>query len=324
MAIAMVVALAGCGQKAPAANSAAPSAAAATLPKTASVYVGAKAGGVSDLMARAMTTYLQSSAKVNFAVVNQDAATANQSVLAAAKDGTGLFVNHSGIIVNYLSGAIDFDPREKLTVICEFGDLGDQALIVPKNAPYSDMKGFVEYCKAHPNEVSAAIQTGGMSQLVMGLVSKECGIQLKYVECASEADKLTNVSGGFIGIANCSLSNAKQYEDSGMLKVIATVGSSPNDNPSYPKWKSVANQGYKVTINGSMFLFGPAGMSDSLCNAINTALKNMVNDENAKKTLSGLGGSVQWYDLATSRAHFNKAVDDFKAIADSVGMTKKK
>lgn len=182
-------------------------------------------------------------------------------------------VQHPGIIVSYLAGGIDFDPREKFSVIAEYADMGDNALIVPAKAPYSNMKEFVDYCKAHPGEVTAAIATNSTSQLIMWLIVRATGgIKLKYVEASSEADKLTGVSGGFIGFANCSLKNAKQYEDAGMVKVIGTFGSGKDNNPRYPQWKSLPQQGYDMTINGRVFLFAPAGIDEKLAEAYNLAL----------------------------------------------------
>ncbi|OHE71259.1 MAG: hypothetical protein A2413_19570 [Treponema sp. RIFOXYC1_FULL_61_9] len=286
------------------------------------MYVGAKAGGASDIAARTLTTYLQASTEINCAVVNQDAAAAYQSVLLAKPDGTTFTVQHPGIIVSYLAGGIDFDPREKFSVICEYADMGDNALIVPAKAPYSDMKEFVDYCRSHPGEVSAAIATNSTSQLIMGLVTRATGIKLKFVEASSESDKLTGIAGGFIGFANCSLKNAKQYEEAGMVKVMGTFGSGKDNNPRYPQWKSLPQQGYDVTINGRVFLFAPAGIDDKLAEAYNLALKNIVTDKKASETFGALGGSIVWADLATSRKNFNDAFDEFKQIADELGMTK--
>ncbi|MFH2115339.1 MAG: tripartite tricarboxylate transporter substrate-binding protein [Spirochaetota bacterium] len=295
---------------------------AVALPKNMTVYVGAKAGGASDIAARVLATYLQSVTGINCAIVNQDSAAAYQSVLSAKPDGTAVTVQHPGIIVSYIAGGIDFDPRESYSVICEYADMGDNALIVPAKAPYSNMDEFVAYCKSHPGEVSAAIATNSTSQLIMGLVSRSADIQLKYVQCATEADKLANVSGGYIGLANCSLKNAKQYEEAGMVKVIGTFGSSTGNNPNYPQWKSLPQQGYDVTLNGRVYFFTPAGIDEGLANTLNLALKGIVDDKKSVETFGALGGGIVWSDLATSRKNFNDAVDLYKLIADDLGMTK--
>ena len=48
---------------------------------------------------------------------------------------------------------------------------------------------------------------------------------MNSVECASEADRLTNLAGGFIDVGVVGVGNAVEYEKAGKLKVIGTVAS---------------------------------------------------------------------------------------------------
>lgn len=290
------------------------------LPRSVTFLVGSRAGGFSDMAARTLTEYLQKVTKTKFAVVNQDTATANENMLAANPDGATLTANHVGLVLSYLSGGIDFDPREEFTVICEFADGGDQALIVPADAPYDTMAELADYAQEHPGEVSCAMATNSTSHCFMTMIANEIEAEFKYVECSSESDKLTNVAGGFIDFANCSLANASQYEEAGMVKVLGTFGSGTENNPRYPQWKSLPQQGIDVTFRGSFYLFAPAGTSDEICEAYNLAIKDIVKDEKAVSTMGKMGSGIIWNNLEVSRTHFAESFDTLGLIAKQIGM----
>ena len=94
----------------------------------------------------------------------------------------------------------------------------------------------------------------GSNTFLFGMLSKELGIELNSVECASEADRLTNLAGGFIDVGVVGVGNAVEYEKAGKLKVIGTVASDGITIGDYPEelpdnYKTLQEQGYENCTN---------------------------------------------------------------------------
>ena len=192
--------------------------------ETITLAVPGKAGGGSDLAIRYYSEGLNRIYGLKTTVTNYDSNTVGHQTVANAKpDGTTLMVATSALNIQYITGNAQVNPMTDLTLIACLEDNGFSTLAVPKNAPYDDFNGFVEYAKAHPNELNAGMPAAGANTFLFGKLCSVLGIELNKVECASESDRLTNLAGGFIDIGVVGLGNAQEYEKAGKLKVIGTV-----------------------------------------------------------------------------------------------------
>ena len=287
------------------------------------ILVPSKAGGITDLHSRYIQEWWQKSTGANMAVVNFDnEAVAYEQLRSSKPDGSTILAQHTTILCKYITGAVDFDPTKELRVVAKLQYMGDNALIAAPDAPYNTMEEMVEYAKAHPGELSAAISTNGTTHFIWGSIMKETGINLKLVEASSETDKLTNVAGGFISLGNVSLANAKQYEEAGKIKVLGILGRG-SDNPDFPQWKDVTSQGINVTWRANIYFFVPVDTPEALCDKINESLKDMVNDTKFQENMKTVGGEADWANCADSQAAFDGEMDNLKAIATSLGINKR-
>jgi len=293
------------------------SSAAGKWPKKAvQMLVPSKAGGVTDIYTRNLQNYLQKATGGNFATVNYNAeAVAYQTLRAAKGDGNTLMFQHSTIICKYLTGAIDYNPSKEFRVVGEVADMGSQAIIVGPKAPYNTWEEFIDYCKKNPGKVICGITTNGATHFIFGQVQKTYGVKFTLVECQAEADKMTNIAGGNIDVANCSLGNARSYEKAGKIKVLGVLGSGKPE-PDYPEWKPITD----VLWSSHLYAFAPASIDDATATAINAAFKGVTEDPAYVKACSAIGGKAEWYDLATCQKDFNNTMTQLDEIASFLGI----
>jgi tripartite-type tricarboxylate transporter receptor subunit TctC len=284
------------------------------------LLVPSKAGGVTDIYTRNLQNYLQTSTKGSFATVNYDTeAVAYENLRSSKADGTSLMFQHSTVICKYLTGAINYNPSKEFRVIGSVADMGSQAIICGPKAPYSTWEEFVKYAKENPGKVSAAIATNGTTHFIFGQVQKKCDIKLNLVECSAEADKLTNVAGGIIDVANCSLGNAQEYEKAGKLKVLGILGSGKAE-PNYPQWKPITD----VIWSSHLFVFAPAKMDDATAEAISAQLKGVTEDKTFSDACTKIGGKSEYLSVKDARANFDDTMKELSAVAESLGISKNK
>lgn len=278
------------------------------------LLVPSKAGGITDIYARNVQNYLQQSTGGSFATVNYDTeAVAYENLRSANADGSTLLFQHSTLICKYLTGAVEYNPMEEFRVVGVAANMGSQAIICSPDAPYDTWDEFIAYTKEHPDEVTTAISTNGTTHFIFGQVQQNCGVKLNMVECSAESDKLTNVAGGIIDVANCSLGNAKEYEAAGKLKVLGVLGSGEAE-AEFPEWEPVKD----VIWESYVYLFAPASIDDASAQAINDVIKGVADDADFKDACEKIGGKAMWLSVEDSQKHFDDTMKELSGVATAL------
>lgn len=277
--------------------------------------VPAKAGGGTDLFTRYLTQALAEVCPgVNFVVTNYDTSEVGvEHVKNAAPDGLTLGTCHGGAIIQYLCGSSEVNVKDDLNVVGILNRGGPQAIIAKPGAPYTNFIEFAEYVKAHPGEVVVGCSLGGTTQvlftsLIEGLTGDASLVN--YVQCASEADKLTNVASGAIDIANCSIPNAQSYDADGKLVILGTLGPkiATLENMSElvgseldSKFATTLEQGVETTWDSNYYILLPKDTPEEICEAINEAIMKATETQNFIKGNNSMATYVDAINLADSR-----------------------
>lgn len=321
-AAAMALSLAACGGSASTATSTASSEAQSTADATAeltiedvwpagsTVYfdVPAKAGGGTDLYTRYLTQALgELYPNVNFVVTNYDTTeVGREHAKNAEANGLNLAVHHGGWFLEYFAGNSNVSPKDDLATVGILNLGGPQAIIAKPDAPYKNFKELGEYIAANPNEVVIGCTLGGASQATIFSIVDSLGEgytdMVNWVQCGSEADKLTQTASSSIDIANCSIPNAQAYEADGKLTILGTLGPSVAtlENMSElvglelgDSFKTTKEQGLDVAWDSCYYVWAPAGTPENVCRAINEAVckamdvQSFIEGNNAMATYIG-------------------------------------
>ena len=254
---------------------------------TVTIVVPAKAGGGSDLYTRYLAEALKEVCPgVNFVVTNYETGEVGMETIKNAKpDGKTLGVAHGGAIIQWFTGMTNVNVKDDLQVVgvCNLG--GPQAIIAGPNAPYHNYAELAEYLKANPGQVMIGCSLGGTTQMIftsfVSAIAGDANLAM-YVQCASEADKLTQVASGSIDIANCSIPNALSYEEAGKLTILGTIGPKVSTLPAMSEllgtplpeqYASGPEQGVEsATWDSCYYILAPKGMDEAQYNAINEAI----------------------------------------------------
>lgn len=262
-------------------------------PSGTTVYVDvpSAAGGGTDIYTRYLTQALTEVCPgVNFVVQNFDTGeVAMEDTKNADPDGKHLFVYHGGGIVQYLCGSSNVSMKDDMKVVGIASMGGPQAIIAGPDAPYHNFAELATYIKEHPGEVMIGCSLGGTTQMIfVSLVNAMTGNSedATYVQCANEADKLTQTASGGIDIANCSIPNAVDWAADGRLTILGTIGPDVSTLDAIKdltgldlgdEYLSGPEQGFDSAVwNSNYYLLGPAGLPDNIAKAINAAVQKAV------------------------------------------------
>lgn len=354
LAMVMVLSMTACGSApaastpattapaaAPAATEAAGEAKELTLadvwPDGSTVYIDvpSKAGGGTDLFTRIIVQALQETyPNVNYVVTNYDTAEVGaEHAKNAEPNGLNLTVAACTNMDNWLSGMSNVNPNEDLVVVGKVNDGGPQAIIARPDAPYKNLTELGEYIAEHPGEVIVGCSLGGTSQLILRSIIASLGEgyedMVTYVQCAAEADKLTQTASGSIDIANCSIPNGVSYEADGKLTILGSVGPrvgtleamSELTGIELPEtFKAVFEQGIDFSWDAGYFLMAPAGTPDAVCEVINAAIREAAQQPSFDEGMRRMASFPNVPDLATCRADWAKEWEFQNEVMTGMGL----
>lgn len=306
-------------------------------PSGTTVYIDvpAKAGGGTDIATRYLTQALGEVVPgVNFVVNNYDTTEVGREHMKNADpNGQTLLVHHGGMILEYFSGTTNVSAKDDYKTVGVVNRGGPQAIITRPDAPYKTLEELGSYINEHPNEVVIGCTLGGASQAALFAIIDALGEgyteKVNWVQCGSEADKLTQTASGSIDIANCSVNNAQSYEADGRLNIICTscptgttlaqlselVGLELGKN-----YAPCPEQGVDAVYDSSYYVWAPAGTPDNICEAINAVVMKATEQQSFIDGMKQMACFVEADDYATTQQIFNDEWTAMEALAEGMGI----
>ncbi|MCI6886981.1 MAG: hypothetical protein MR868_06995 [Lachnospiraceae bacterium] len=297
--------------------------------------VPAKAGGGTDLYTRYLTQALgELNPDVKFVVTNYDTTeVGRENTKNADPDGLTLLVHHGGSMIEYMTGSSEVNPKDDYKTVGLVNVGGPQAIIARPDAPYSNLPELGEYIVAHPNEVIIGCSLGGASQCMLyGVVNgieDGYGSMVNWVQCGSEADKLTQTASGSIDIANCTIPNALSYEADGKLKILGTMAPSIANlenmgeliGEELPEtFRTAKEQGIDYSYDSCYYVWAPAGLPDDVAYVINEQIQKCADQQTFTDGMKSMASYIDKRDLAATQQTFDDEWTTWAGILDNMGI----
>ena len=250
-------------------------------------------GGVTDIGGRYIGQQLAQKLGVEVYAENKAGASGNigaSFVANANPDGYTLLVGFDGtLVINpHIYEKIPFNTLKDFAPI---GKIGDAALILLANPSLNakTVKEVVALSLKEPNGLSYATSGIGVTPHIAGeLLKQKTNANLVSIPYKSGGQALIGLIGGDVPLAFTNLAGASQYVDSGQLKPIAV--SAKNRVPSLPNVPTFIESGFKdISVMSWIGILAPARTPRPIVLEINKALNEILNSEQAKEKLSGLG-----------------------------------
>lgn len=289
------------------------------------VYVPAKAGGGTDVMARALATQVSKDSGNTLTIINNTdggGVVAMETVRAAKPDGSKLLEFHSTMFIKTATGLYNKSALEDFTIIGVSSNPtpGAYVLVTTPNAPYNSVKEMVDYSKG--KQLLMGVETGGTVHLITGMMALETGANVKYVEAGTDTEKLTTLVGNNIDACFVNVNQAKQYIEAGKVKALALVSSTkdPIHNPIIPQVPTLVEQGVNVYFSFVNLFLGPKGMDPALVSEIYNYYANAAKSDDVNKVLKPAGMNMVFYSQEEGIAVAKQQAEALAKVVDKLGL----
>lgn len=260
--------------------------------KPISIVVGFAAGGGIDFVMRSLAPGLQQRLGQPVIIDNRPGAggtLAATHVAKAAPDGYTLLPGDAATLA--LNGALfsklSYDPADLAPISLVIR--APMLIVAHPSAPYSDLRGLIDYAKRQPGGVSyASPGNGTMHQLAMELLRLRGGFPVTSIQYKGAGAAIVDILSGQVPVGPIDTIVALPHVTAGKLKVLAVL--TPKRIPQLPNVPTAAEAGVEDAVAYPWIgLSAPRGTPADIVARLNSALRDVLTSPEISKKFTDLG-----------------------------------
>lgn len=246
------------------------------------------AGGVTDVIARALAQGMSKPLGQTIVIENKPGASGNigtMAALGAPADGYTLLFSAASFTIVPAAVRPDqpYDLLRDLVPIVQIG-VGGLFLAVAPDLPVKSVPELFELARKEPGKYSyGTTGIGSTGHLIMASLLSQRGLQMTHVPYKSSADVLRDLSGGVLQVGWVDTTSSLGAIQAG--KVRALAHGSTYRAPRSPDIPPLNDVGIAWNLNGWLGLFARTGTPMAIVRAINAEVSKLVQSEEGKARL---------------------------------------
>ena len=286
--------------------------------KVERIVVPFAAGGVQDLLARAISTELGVALGQTVIIDNKPGAggTVGTGFVAksAADSGVMVLAAASHNIAGSLYTKLTYDPQKDFVPMAHIGT-ADYVLMIHPDVPAKNAAEYIKYAKANPGKMNfATAGVGSATHLSMAYFNGLAGIDVVHVPLKATGEAINEVISGRAQAVIAASIGALAFAKDSRIRLIGVTSS--RRSKYLPDVPTIAESGLPGYQFDSWFgLLGPAATPALEVNRVNAAMATLLKDPVILARLDKQGIEP----LAMSNADFAKLLAvDYKRMAEVV------
>jgi tripartite-type tricarboxylate transporter receptor subunit TctC len=238
------------------------------------------AGGVQDILARAISNELGTLIGRTVIVENRTGAggtIGNASVAKSTADGSTLLLSAaSHTITGHVYAKLPYHPIEDFTGVAHIGTV-DYVLIINSQIPAKDVREFIAYAKANPGKLNyASAGNGSATHLSMAYFAGLNGLDMVHIPYKATNEAVQEVLAGRSQAVISSTIGALPFTKEPRVRMLAVTGA--QRSKFVPELPTVAETVPGYTFDSWMGLLAPAATPKPVVEQINAAVNKLLRD----------------------------------------------
>ena len=291
------------------------------------VYFGFPAGSSGDTVARRVAEKWAGSAfsKNPGVVENKPGAggrIALETLKAAPADGSVLAVAQVSALANYPHIYSKMNYTDKDFAPVSIAAIMHHGLAVGPMVPASvkNVKDFLAWAKANPTKANyGSPGAGSMPHLIVGLLNKLTGSDLKHIPYRGSAPGIQDLLGGQISAMSSPVGDYLPYLKSGRLRLLAISGT--NRSPFVPDVPTYRQQGYPITVREWYGVFLPGKASPAVVSRAAAYLQPALAQPDLISSMAQVGMEVQSSSPQVLGDLLRADAEEWRRLIKQIGFT---
>jgi len=284
------------------------------------MVVAAPPGGLTDIVARSVSQFLQEKLGQAFVVENIAGASSTigaVQVARSAPDGYTLLVNPSLFVITPMLMGVQYDVVKDFTPISNFGTVPIAVGINPA-IPAKTLQEFIALGKAVPDKFTwGAEGVGSVGHLTMERLQRDADLKVLIVHYKGTSPALIDLIAGRVSAMVTPVPNLIEQFRGGTVRPVAVA--TKQRVSTLPDVPTLEEAGFKdFEISSWYGLWGPAGMPKDVVATLNGAIAEAVKTPRVMERVAAQGLIPVGSSSADFAAFQNAEIEKFtKMIKDA-------
>jgi tripartite-type tricarboxylate transporter receptor subunit TctC len=265
--------------------------------KPITVIVSAAAGGVVDLVARAITPTMSAQLGQPLVVDNRPGGGGQIGVAAmlrAPADGYTLLVSAGAVLLSGVQRNLSYDPFAHIAPVGMIGT-GSFILVVPASSPFTTLQDLIAHAKANPGKVTfGSTSVGNSTHIGAEMLAHLTGTRMLHVPYKGSSAALVDLVSGRLDFMLDNKASSLQQIQSGRLRALGVTGRART--PELPNVPAIGEIVPSYQIEGWSGLFAPKAVPKPIIDRLSAALKAAIADPETSKRLAEGSGEPRYLD----------------------------
>ncbi|MDB5942450.1 MAG: hypothetical protein JWQ13_2016 [Ramlibacter sp.] len=292
----------------------------------AKILCGFPPGGTSDAISRRIADKLRGNYATNVVVENKPGAGGQIAVTAlrdSPADGSTLLLTPSSMlsIYPYVYKSLPYKPLEDVqpvSLACYFNHALGVGPAVP--ASVKTIKDFLAWSKANPERGNyGSPGAGSMPHLIVALLNKQAGSDLKHIPYRGSAPGIQDLLGGQISAMSSPVGDYLPYLKSGRLRLLAISGI--ERSPFVPDVPTYRQQGYPITVREWYGVFLPGKASPEVARRAAAYLQPALAQPDLVSSMAHVGMEVQSSSSQVLGDLLRSDAEEWRRLIRQIGFT---
>jgi tripartite-type tricarboxylate transporter receptor subunit TctC len=292
----------------------------------AKILCGFPPGGTSDAISRRIADKLRGNYATNVVVENKPGAggqIAVTTVRDSPADGSTLLLTPSSMlsIYPYVYKSLPYKPLEDVqpvSLACYFNHALGVGPAVP--ASVKTIKDFLAWSKANPEKGNyGSPGAGSMPHLIVALLNKQAGSDLKHIPYRGSAPGIQDLLGGQISAMSSPVGDYLPYLKSGRLRLLAISGI--ERSPFVPDVPTYRQQGYPITVREWYGVFLPGKASPDVARRAAAYLQPALAQPDLVSSMAQVGMEVQSSSSQVLGDLLRSDAEEWRRLIRQIGFT---
>ncbi|HWX48462.1 MAG TPA: tripartite tricarboxylate transporter substrate binding protein [Roseomonas sp.] len=249
-------------------------------------------GGSTDPVARLLAAEMQNRLGQPMIVENRSGAAGSigtEAVARAAPDGYTLLLHTTAIATEpSLKTNLPYSLEKDLQPVTE-AVRGSYLLVSNPKLPVRDIRGLIEYARAHPGALMyGSAGTGSSGHLIGAMFAQRAGIEVTHVPYRGGGPSITALLANEIQYVFDTVQTSRPLVLEGQLRGLAVTGS--ERSPLLPDVPTAEESGLKdFDVGYWLGIFAPAGTPAPVVQKLSAAFREVLGQANVRERLAAMG-----------------------------------
>lgn len=291
--------------------------------KPVELIVPMAAGGGTDLMSRALADTLKDHLPQPIGVVNKTGGGGSigfAEMINARPDGYRIGMGTVELATLPPLGIASFKTTD-LKYIAQLNNR-PSAVTVRADAPWNNIKEFLEYAKENPEAIRIGNSgTGAIWHLAAALLEQKTGVKFSHIPYDGAAPAVTALLGGHIEAVTVSSAEVWTHLQNGTLKILAVMADERSKGfEDVPTFKE---NGVDIQISAWMGVVVPKKTPQAVIDILSAAIAKAVQEPSFVKVVKNLNMEVNYLDDKAFDAYASEQAVFFDTLVGDLGLKQK-